>query len=99
MRMRALHLLGVILFVSVVSAQEAYTPDPLEAAPEGSVQCSWSKLKRDEYQTCLKRKRFFDAMKPEEKEEYNKGVEKRRLEQRVRQLEQNQIIYPPYQPK
>jgi hypothetical protein len=81
------------------AADSKYQPDPLEPAPEGSVQCSWSKMQRDEYQNCLGKKRFFDGMKPEEKEKYNKEVEKRQTEERIRQLERNQVIYPPYRPK
>lgn len=94
-----LSFLTLFTATPLLAADSKFQPDPLEVAPEGSIQCSWSKLKRDEYQNCLDKKRFFDGMKPEEKEKYNEEVEKRLTEERIRQLESNQIIRRPYRPK
>ena len=71
----------------MVGAQPSYEPDPLEPAPDGQVECSWSSMKKDEYQECLKKRDFFSRMKPEDKEAYNKEVTERQIEARLESLE------------
>jgi hypothetical protein len=51
------------------------------------VECSWSKLKSEEYKTCHEKKKFFDKMTKEEKSKYNEEVEKRRADTRMKRLE------------
>lgn len=77
----------VISTFSFDALAEEYRPQPLERAPEGEVECSWSKLTKEEYDECLQRKRFFNGMSTEEKQQYNAAVDKRILEQRIRRLE------------
>ena len=72
---------------SIASAQPEYSPDPLEPAPEGEVPCSWSTMKKAEYEECMKKREFFSKMKPDEKEEYNKEVAERQTEARIESLE------------
>ena len=69
---------------------ESYQPHPLELAPEEGVNCSWSTMRMKQYDTCMKRKKFFEKMTPEEKVKYNEAVRERELQQlkdRVRRLE------------
>lgn len=87
MSKKVLIALSVLFASNVASAESGYTPDPLEEAPEGKVECSWSSMKKDEYEECMKRRSFFEKMSAEEKAEYNKDVSKRRTEERLRSLE------------
>ena len=85
--MRNLLFILFLAFSSDYAAAQNYEPDPLEAAPDGAIDCSWSDMKKEEYQECLKKKQYFAKMNPEEKAAYNADVKDRQLEERVRRLE------------
>ncbi len=87
MALRTTFLLASLLIFPAAAVAQGYEPDPLEPAPDGQVECSWSSMKGEEYQNCLKKKDFFSKMKPEEKEEYNKEVYERQIIARIESLE------------
>jgi hypothetical protein len=83
---RTLAFLCLVLAPALPAAAE-YKPGELELAPEGKIECSWSKLKNKEYALCQERKKFFGKMTEEERKKYNEGVLKRRTERRLQRIE------------
>ncbi len=69
------------------TADEPYTPNPMEYAPEESVKCDWSKLNSEDLRVCRKKKEYFDKMSKEEKKKYNAKVDKVRIEESIKRLD------------